>query len=538
MAQSTASRRPAATADRGKPLGKSGAKSRAQSRGNTRTALVFGASGTVGRFLVPRLVDEGYRVRAAARGRAKLAAEGWHDVDTVAADALRPWTLDAALDGVSVAFYLVHSMGVGASFPERDRRAARHFAAAAARAGVERIVYLGGVTPEGQGSAHLSSRVETGDILRDGPVPVVELRAPVIVGPGSVAFEVVRDLAAHLPAVVAPREVFSLSPPVAMADLVDDLVALAEAPEAAGQTYETGGPDRIGYDTMIAEMARALGRDEPRLFTSRLIPPDLAGLAMPVLTATPANVARALLSGMKYDFSADDRGLRDLVPREPRTFAEGVADALEAERRIVATDRFREGAFNLRGERHDIGFYAKTMTRAVETDATPAEVWQVVEALGTERAGYFFLSVGWQLRRQVDQALGNEPAGPRAAPGPFEPGERFDIFEVLAARAPDAGGGEPGRLTLFSDAIGPGRGGLEIEVRASEDGRTRLSAMLFWHPAGPAGLLYWYQLGPAHGVMLRGMVKAIAEYAAQGGWYEDPADAGLADDAVPGAAPT
>ncbi len=178
---------------------------------NTTQNLVLGASGYVGGNLAPPLAARGHSVRAAARRREVLEARGWRDVEVVQADALAPESLDAALAGIDVAYYLVHSMAAGRDFPQIDREAARNFRDAAARAGVQRIVYLGGLVPAGNASAHLKSRGETGAILREGPVPVTEVRAGVIIGPGSAAFEVIRDLVFHLPGMVTPRWVRSRS---------------------------------------------------------------------------------------------------------------------------------------------------------------------------------------------------------------------------------------------------------------------------------------------------------------------------------------
>ena len=186
----------------------------------TKIDLVFGATGYIGTNLVDLLLAEGRNVRASSRNIKVLRGREWDDADLCQADALDPPTLDAALEGVDTAYYLVHSMAAGNSFPELDATAARNFGAAAARQGVRRIVYLGGLAPEDPRSAHLKSRRETGDLLRDSNVPVTELRAGMIIGPGSAAWEVIRDLVNHLPIMITPRWVFSKSTPIALTNLL------------------------------------------------------------------------------------------------------------------------------------------------------------------------------------------------------------------------------------------------------------------------------------------------------------------------------
>jgi uncharacterized protein YbjT (DUF2867 family) len=469
-------------------------------------ALVFGASGYIGRHLVPRLAAEGYRVRAVARRRGALAAEGWQDVELATADALKPETLPDALRGASVVYYLVHSMAAGADFPDQDRRAAHNVARAAEAAGVERIVYLGGLTPAATDSAHLASRAETGALLRRAGTPVTELRAPIVIGPGSVAFEAMRDLAAHLPVMATPKWVRATSPPIALDDLLGDLIALPRVPEAAGEIYETGGPDTLTYEEMLRELARAMGKRAPLIVPVPVLTPELSSYWLAFVTTTPTRVARALIGGMKHDLSADDRPLRRLVPRQPMPFRQAVDRAFEQETQLTAADRWREGAFDLRGRRHDVGFYAKRMSRTGATSATPEALWQVLSEIGKPEQGYFVLQPLWRLRREADRLLGRRHPGPRTGDGAPEAGERFDSWEVLAA-VPDR------RLTLISRLAAPGEGGLEFEIVPARDGGARLTATIYWHPAGFRGLIYWYQLGPAHAVLLEGMAQRICELA-------------------------
>jgi uncharacterized protein YbjT (DUF2867 family) len=472
-----------------------------------RPVLVLGASGYMGRHLVPRLVREGYRVRAAARRLDAMAAEGWTDVEQVQVDARDPESLRPAFQGVGVVYHLIHSMAVGARFPEHDRVAARNVAAVAAETGVARIVYLGGLAPPNPDTPHLASRVETGEILRRGSVPVTELRAGIIVGPGSAAFEVMRDLVAYVPIFVAPRWINRRTPPIALSELLDELVALPNVPAAAGGIYDTGGPSRLSYVEMMRVLAHAMGRRPPVVIPVPGLTPELVSHGLALVSATPPPVARALITGLKYELRADDRALRELLPAPRIDFAEAVRRAFQAETQIVATDRWREGAFNLRGHRHDISFYAKRLTRTAETSASPEAAWRALSRLGTRRDGYFFLNSVWRLRFALDRLVGGRPADPRPdGAGPPEADERFDVWRVLAAVPPV-------RLTLISRLVAPGMGGMAFEIGERGDGGARLSATIHWHPAGWPGLVYWYALGPMHALMLRGLVRALARRA-------------------------
>ncbi|MBE0488631.1 MAG: DUF2867 domain-containing protein [Halomonas sp.] len=470
--------------------------------------LVFGASGYVGRNMVPHLVAQGRRVRAVARRLSAMEAEGWQGVDQVRADALDPATLAPALAGVEVAFYLVHSMGGGRGFPARDREAARNFAKAAAEAGVSRIIYLGGLAPEGADTEHLSSRVETGEILRAGPVPVVELRAGIIIGAGSAAFEVMRDLVAHLPIMVTPRWVSVSSPPMALDDLLADLVGLAALPEAEGGVFETGGPERQTYAAMMRGLARGLGRRRPIIVPVPFMTPKLSSYWMDLVTGVPAPLARALIGGLRHDLRANDTALRALVPRDCLGFDAAVAKAFEAERGMLSGDRWREGAFDLRGYRHDISFYGKRMTLERHSSASPAAAWETLEGLATRASGYFALTPIWRLRAAANRLLRGADAGPRQHAGPFAEGETFGFWRVHRVR--------PGeRLILLSSLRAPGEGGMEITLEPDTAGGSRITLVLHWHPAGVWGLLYWFLLWPAHAVVLRAFLRGLGRAAAQ-----------------------
>jgi uncharacterized protein YbjT (DUF2867 family) len=454
---------------------------------------------------VPRLAREGLRVRACARSRKVLEARGWAGVELAEADALAPETLAATLEGIDVAYYLVHSMAAGKDFGRLDLEAADHFATAAARAGTKRIVYLGGLVPPGADSEHILSRRDTGDRLRAGPVPVTEVRAGIIVGPGSAAFEVMRDLVLHLPVMLTPRWVRAKSPPIALDNLLEYLVRIAFVPEAAGRTYDAGGPEALSYEDMMRCLADVAGRRRPLIVPVPVLSPRLSSYWLGLVTAVPAPVARALIGGLKHDFAADDVALRRLVPQRLLPFRESVEAAFEAERAHAVAARWTEGAFSMRGFRHDHAFYAKKASGSAVADALPAAVWREVTAIGGDNR-YYYMNALWWLREFIDWCSGG-PGFTRGRRHPTEVrvGDVIDYWTVV--------GLEPERrLTLHFGMKAPGTGVLEFELEP-EGERTRITITAYWHPRGFWGLAYWYLLVPAHLFIFRGWTRAIARRA-------------------------
>jgi uncharacterized protein YbjT (DUF2867 family) len=468
--------------------------------------LVFGASGYVGGWLTPRLCAEGVRVRAAARSRNVLAAREWPDVELVQADALNPNTLDAALEDVQVTYYLVHSMASGKDFGKLDLEAADHFAAAAERAGVEHIIYLGGLVPEGADSEHIVSRAQTGDRLRQGAVPVTELRAGIIIGPGSAAFEVMRDLVLHLPVMTTPRWVRASSPPIALDNLLEYLVRLAFLPEARGRTFDAGGPELVTYEDMMRQLAEVAGKRPPLIVPLPVLSPRLSSYWLGLVTAVPTAVARALIGGLKHDFTAEDAALRELVPQRLLGVREAIQTAFETERAHRVAARWSEGAFPVRDHQHDIAYYAKRAGGEAETSAPPEAVWRQVTAIGGDHR-YGYMNVLWTVREFMDWCVGGSGLSRgRRDPDSLRLGDTIDSWTVL-------GMDPPRRLTLKFGMKAPGAGVLEFDLEALPDGGTRLRATAYWHPKGFWGLAYWYSLVPAHLFIFRGWTRALVRQA-------------------------
>ncbi len=469
--------------------------------------LVFGASGYAGSNLVPFLAARGHAVRAAGRRRAALEAQCPEGVELREADALAPHTLEEALEGIEVAYYLVHSMAAGRDFPRIDRAAAHNFRDAAATAGVRRIVYLGGVLPGGEASPHLRSRAETGAILREGPVPVTELRAGVIIGPGSAAFEVIRDLVFHLPVMVTPRWVRSRSQPIALGDILEYLAQLPSFDEAAGAIYDAGGPEVLTYEQLMRQFGELVGR-APHILPVPVLTPRLSSYWLDLVTAVPSSVARALIEGLEHDIIADDSAIRTLIPRRLQTYREAAASALEAERSERPPSRWTEGSMIHRRSRADVAFYAKRMSGTAVAEASIDDVWRVVSAIGGSN-GYYFADALWKIRGHLDRMAGGTGLRRgRRDPDNVVVGDAIDFWRVVAM--------EPGtRLSLLAEMKVPGSATLEFELRPHTAQRTSIEVTAYFHPAGAPGLLYWHSLGPVHAVMFNGLARAIARRAEQ-----------------------
>ena len=464
--------------------------------------LVLGASGYVGSHLIPRLVERGHEVRAAGRRPEALAARGWVGVETVRADALDPESLTGAFEGIDVVYYLIHSMASGKDFPDLDRRAATHVREAAGRAGVGRIIYLGGLQPREAASPHLDSRRETGEVLRSGSVPVIEIRAGIVVGPGSAAFEVIRDLVYHLPVMVTPRWVDSLTQPIALDDLIDYLVRLPKTESVAG-IYDVGGPETLRYREMLTRFARVICK-RLLIVPVPVLTPRLSSYWLNLVTAVPTSVARPLIDGLKHDLIVDPASdLAGLIPLSLRTYEEAVRAALEAERDTEMPARWTEGSFAMRDHRSDVSFYSRGERVERVCEAEPETVWEVVSSIGGKN-GWYYASLLWNLRGILDRMVGG--VGRRRGrrhPTELRVGDTLDFWRVVAI--------EPGRrLTLLAEMRLPGTAALEFDVQSEGDG-SRIVTAAHFHPAGALGLLYWYALWPIHKRIFAGLADALVE---------------------------
>lgn len=296
----------------------------------SRTALVTGATGYVGDLVVRALLDEGWHVRTLTRDAGKLAEHDWHDaVDSVEGDASDAGDLARAMAGVDVAWYLLHSMGGDDDFVARDRALAEAFAKAAADAHLSRIVYLGGLHPEGELSEHLASRVEVGEILLASGVPTAVLQAGVVLGDGSSSFDMLRQLTERLPVAVAPRWINNRIQPIAAPDAVHYLVRAADLPPDVNRAFDIGGPDVLSYADMMRRYARAVGLGPRLVLSAPVMTPTLGAYWIGLVTSINVELAKPLIGSLLHDTVVSERDIDAFIPEPPRGLT-GFDDAVVA----------------------------------------------------------------------------------------------------------------------------------------------------------------------------------------------------------------
>lgn len=483
--------------------------------------LVTGATGYIGGRLVPELLDAGYRVRCLARSPDRLRDHPWaKEAEVVRGDVTDAASVRRALEGVDVAYYLVHALGTGKDFEETDRRAARIFAEQARTVGVRRIVYLGGLTPAGvperELSPHLRSRAEVGRILLGSGVPTTVLRAAVIIGSGSASFEMLRYLTERLPVMVTPAWVNTRIQPVAVRDVLRALVGSARMPADVNRTFDIGGPDVLTYREMMVRYAAVAGLPRRVILAVPVLTPGLSSLWVGLVTPVPSSIARPLTESLRHEVVCAEHDIAGHVPDPPGHpvgFDEAVRLALRRVRDARVTTRWSSAS--VPGAPSDPlptdpdwaggSLYSDDRERLV--DASPEALWRVIEGIGGENGWYSF-PLAWAVRGWLDRMVGGVGLrrGRRDA-SRLRVGDSLDFWRVEAI--------EPGRLLrLRAEMRLPGLAWLEMRVLTDGDGRTRYRQRALFHPHGLLGQTYWWSVSPFHAVVFGGMARNIARAAA------------------------
>ncbi|MGI8737420.1 MAG: SDR family oxidoreductase [Candidatus Eremiobacter antarcticus] len=470
--------------------------------------LVSGCTGYIGGRLVPRLLAAGHSVRCMARDARRLEGR-FTGAHTVAADALVPESLPAALQGMDVAYYLIHSMGGrGKDFAARDLQAAANFATAARAAGVQRIIYLGGLgNSDDRLSKHLRSRQDVGEQLRKHGPAVTEFRAAMIIGSGSASFEMTRYLTERLPVMIAPKWVSTRSQPIAIGDVLDYLIQALDRPETRGRIYEIGGADVLSYREVMLRYARLRGLKR-RIIMVPFFTPQLSSYWVHLVTPIPAGIARPLIDGLHSEVVVRDDGAQRDFDVQSMPFNEAILRAFDRSQSPGPESAWfdADDVRALPGDFHGVTQGMLVDRRERKCFASPADVFKILSGLGGNR-GWLYADWLWSVRGIMDVVIGGVGLRRgRRSPLDLRVGDAVDFWRVDAL--------EPNRLLrLRAEMKLPGRAWLEFIVEPDEAGST-LQMTAYFEPRGLLGQLYWYAVMPFHNMIFGGLANAIAHRAA------------------------
>lgn len=472
-----------------------------------KKVLVIGASGYIGSQLLHPLCDLGYNVTATARQLEYLQARTLPhpNLELVYLDlADQQATLDL-IPQFDIVFFLVHGMAHGHDFLDYETSLAENVKLALQNSHVEQLIYLSALQPQEGNSEHLQARKLTGDILRQTHVPITEVRAGVIIGPGSAAFEIMCDFVYNLPVLITPKWVDSKANPIALENLNYYLLQLAAQPTGKNELYEVGGPNVLSYREQFKTICDATSRPY-HLYTSKLLTPRLASYWLGMVTSVPSSIGRALLAGLEHDFVADSQQIAQRFPQDLIGYQQMVETSIAQEGTFVRSEVWGFDPTALKRWQTGYGYYPKQTGATIETDLSAEQLWQVIKTLGNLDDPYFFANVLWRTREWLDIFFGGQKPLRRTPEGPeLKIGDYIDSWKVIRC--------EPNQfLSLLFGMQGPGLGRLEFSIADLGDKRS-LTITAWWHPQGFKGLLYWFAMMPAHLFIFKGMVRAIVRKA-------------------------
>lgn len=472
--------------------------------------LVTGATGYIGGRLVPKLLEKGYRVRVLARDPERLIGRPWYSqVEIFKGDVLKPESLPPALQDVDIAYYLIHSMSDSDEFDQRDKKAASNFGSAAFTAGVKRIIYLGGLgEPEAELSKHLRSRHQTGELLHKSGVPVTEFRAAIIVGSGSVSFEMIRYLTERVPIMICPRWVYTRVQPIAIHDVLNYMADALRIPESTGEIIEIGGKDVMTYGEMMMGYAEVRGLKRI-LLPVPVLTPRLSSYWVHWVTPIPASIAKPLIEGLKNEVIVNNDLAKQLFPNiEPLDYLTSVQRALRNLDDGATETSWSDALTTSQGD--NLPVLLKTIDgmiierREVDVNASSKSTFQEVTRLGGER-GWLYLNWAWKIRGIIDRIFGGVGfRRERRDPKFLRVGDAVDFMRVETI--------ETNRiLRLRAEMKVPGKAWLQFQISPLGSQKSRLILEAFFAPKGLLGLLYWYAIYPIHVIMFAGMLNRLAK---------------------------
>lgn len=469
--------------------------------------LLTGATGYIGGRLLKRFEEEGIASRCMTRHPNYLQPRHKKATDIVYGDVLDPDSLSLALEGIKTAYYLIHALGSKESFEEEEALGAKNFAQAAKTAGVKKIIYLGGLASQKSSlSRHFKSRHQVGAILQESGIPVLEFRASIILGSGSLSFEMVRSLVERLPVMTVPKWVRVPAQPISIDDVLEYLMAALRFPLEESRIYEIGGSDVVSYRDLMKEYARQRGLRR-LMVPVPVLSPRLSSLWLHLVTPIYARVGRRLVESIRHPSVVNDpKALTDFSIR-PMGIREAISRALKNEDREFVQTHWSDSLSSYGQKKQWGGIRFKNRlvdSRAILISARPEEVFAPIQRIGGKN-GWYHGNWLWRLRGWLDLLLGGVGLRRgRRDPVNIAAGDVLDFWRVELFDPPR-------KMVLFSEMKLPGRAWLEFEVESREGGRCEIRQTAIFDPIGLIGLLYWYAVYPLHRWIFSGMLKAISQ---------------------------
>jgi uncharacterized protein YbjT (DUF2867 family) len=466
--------------------------------------LITGATGYVGGRLLKKFEAQGYSVRCLARRPDYLKSKISPSTQLFQGDLLDEASLERAMQGIETAYYLVHSMGTKGVFEEEEKQSASHFASAAQKAGIKKIIYLGGIGHGKELSAHLRSRRQVGEILRHSGIPVIEFQASIIIGSGSLSFEMIRALMERLPVMTTPKWVNVLAQPIGIEDVIEYLVEAAQMPVEESRIFEIGGPDKMSYLDLMKEYGRQRGLKR-LIIPVPVLSPGLSSLWLGLVTPLYARVGRKLIESIKHETSVQDDGALRVFSVKPMPIRIAMERAFKNEDLDFAATRWSDAlSLSVRSNWGGVRLGNRLMdSRHCETPVSCQKAFAVIRRIGG-RNGWYFADWLWRFRGFLDLLIGG--VGMRRGrrdPEKISVGDVIDCWRVERYE-PDKS------LRLAAEMKMPGRAWLDFEVQPIPSG-CRIVQTACFDPAGLSGLAYWYLVWPLHQLVFAGMLKGIAD---------------------------
>lgn len=472
-----------------------------------KLVLLTGTSGYIGGRLLKPLELAGYKVRCLARNPEFLSSRASENTEIFKGDIKDLESLKKALKDVKIAYYLIHSMGTKGSFEEEDRLGAENFALACKEANIERIIYLGGLGDSKYPlSKHLKSRHEVGKILKDSGILTIELRASIVIGSGSLSFEMIRALEEHLPVMITPRWVSVEAQPIAISDLLNYLLQSAEIEIKKSTIFEIGGKDTVSYGKIMEEYSKQ--RNLFRLMIPvPFLTPWLSSLWLGLVTPLYANVGRKLVDSIKFPTIVNDKSALSVFNKiSPKGISEAISEALKNEDKEFSETKWSDAisSGNINHNYGGVHFRNRIIdSRAIEIKARKEEAFKPIEQIGG-KTGWYFWNWIWQIRGAIDLLFGG--VGMRRGrknPNKLYIGDVVDCWRVENI--------EPNKkLVLFAEMKLPGRAWLEFDVEEKEE-KCIIRQTAIFDPIGLSGLAYWYSLYFIHEIIFKNMLNNIGK---------------------------